>query len=93
MIDEQPPTPPHPNPPLFLPRPFNVPVAPIATGALLRGHLLQPGVRAVRCVPAAGGDGKARGHLRGVERELGEVEVRATLEVRTVQLHGRLEDL
>lgn len=63
------------------------------TGALLRGHLLQPSVRAVRGVPAARGDGEARRYLRGVERELGEVEVRAALEVRAVQLHGRLEHL
>lgn len=63
------------------------------TGSLLRGHLLQPGVRAVRGVSAAGGDGKTRRDLRGMERELGEVEVRAALEVRAVQLHGRFEDL
>jgi len=63
------------------------------TGTLLRGYSVQPGVRAVRGVSAAGGDGEAGGNLRRVERELGEVEVRAALEVRAVQLPGRLHHL
>lgn len=71
----------------------NLFIEPSGAGALLRGYYVQLGVRAVRDVPAAGGDGEEGVRLRLVERPVREVAARTALEIRAVQLPGRLHHL